>query len=173
MLVLNFSKIAFELVPCLPSMSTPSTPSLFVAFWLPTNRWEGTLPANMIAVTTPRELELLSRQAFDAGRAVLINYFQEDCYACRCLHSKLKQMAVENPEVLFLKVNGSNESLRAVFEEQGVMKVRAHALGPGCGPGLASKDERLRTPLHAGVWPHKQRPSSVPRRRVCEAASRV
>ncbi|GLC40978.1 hypothetical protein PLESTB_000960600 [Pleodorina starrii] len=85
--------------------------------------WEGTLPANMIAVATPRELETLTRQAFATGRAVLINYFQEDCYACRTLHKKLKQMALDNPEVLFLKVNGSNEALRPVFEEEGITKV--------------------------------------------------
>ncbi|GIL85676.1 hypothetical protein Vretimale_13254 [Volvox reticuliferus] len=85
--------------------------------------WEGSLPGNMIAVTTPRELDILSRQAYAAGRGVLINYFQEDCYACRCLHKKLKQLALDNPEVLFLKVNGSNEALRPVFEDAGVTKV--------------------------------------------------
>ncbi|GIL85677.1 hypothetical protein Vretimale_13254 [Volvox reticuliferus] len=87
--------------------------------------WEGSLPGNMIAVTTPRELDILSRQAYAAGRGVLINYFQEDCYACRCLHKKLKQLALDNPEVLFLKVNGSNEALRPVFEDAGVTKVHS------------------------------------------------
>ncbi|KXZ45806.1 hypothetical protein GPECTOR_50g600 [Gonium pectorale] len=40
-----------------------------------------------------------------------------------CLHTKLKKLAQEHPEILFLKVNGSNETLRPVFEEHGVTAV--------------------------------------------------
>ncbi|GFR43295.1 hypothetical protein Agub_g4361 [Astrephomene gubernaculifera] len=85
--------------------------------------WEGSLPPNMVAVATPRELDMLSRQASASGRTVLINFFQDDCYACRALHGKLKKLAMDHPEVLFLKVNGSTDALRPVFEENEVTKV--------------------------------------------------
>ncbi|EFJ52933.1 thioredoxin [Volvox carteri f. nagariensis] len=108
--------------------------------------WEGSLPANMVAVTTPRELDMLSRQAYAAGRGVLINYFQEDCYACRCLHKKLKQLAEDHPEVLFLKVNGSNEALRPVFAERGITKVPFFQ---------CARDGELQKPFSASLDPEK------------------
>ncbi|KAG2502090.1 hypothetical protein HYH03_000582 [Edaphochlamys debaryana] len=77
----------------------------------------------MVAVTTPRELDLLAQKAMLQGRACLINFFQDDCYACRSLHTKLKKLAHDHPDVLFLKVNGSIEAMRPVFEKHGITKV--------------------------------------------------
>lgn len=85
--------------------------------------WEGTLPPNMVLALSPSMLEILQQQANAAGRLCLINFFAEDCYTCRTLHAKLKKLAQEHSEVLFIKVNGSMEAMRPVFEHLGVTKV--------------------------------------------------
>ncbi|PNH06124.1 Thioredoxin-like 2-1, chloroplastic [Tetrabaena socialis] len=81
--------------------------------------WEGALPPNMVVVGSSHQLQLLK----ETSRPILINWFTEDCYSCRTLHVKLKKIAAENPEILFLKLNGSSEGLKPLFEMFGITKV--------------------------------------------------
>lgn len=85
--------------------------------------WEGTLPANMINVLSAYQLDYLTHQANAEGKLVLMNFFTEDCFTCRTLHPKLKKIALDNPDVLFLKLNGSSEALRELFVQNRVTKV--------------------------------------------------
>lgn len=83
----------------------------------------------MVVVATPREFETLSRQAYESERAVVINFFQEDCYACRTLHGKLRKLAEDHSNILFLKVNGSVEALHPLFKQHDVTKVSSSSRG--------------------------------------------
>ena len=64
--------------------------------------------------------------------------------ACRTLHPKLKKLAADHPEVLFLKVNGSREQLRPLFEAHGITKVRARPRGRAAAGRRVMKPGRAR-----------------------------
>ena len=125
--------------------------------------YEGSLPPNMVVVRTPACVDLLTQRAAAEGRTVLLNFFQDDCYACRTLHPKLKKLAADHPEVLFLKVNGSREQLRPLFEAHGITKVPFfHAVRDGCVQSRFSaslspeKLARLRQELQAAAVAFRQ-----------------
>jgi thiol-disulfide isomerase/thioredoxin len=40
------------------------------------------------------------------GKLVVVNFFAPECYACKSMQPKLRQIARDNPDALFLKVNG-------------------------------------------------------------------
>lgn len=44
-------------------------------------------------------------------------------YVCRTLHPKLKKIAIDNPDMAILKVNGSSDALREVFARYHVTRV--------------------------------------------------
>lgn len=41
-----------------------------------------------------------------AGKLVVVNFFAPECYACKSMQPKLRQIARDNPDAVFLKVNG-------------------------------------------------------------------
>lgn len=41
-----------------------------------------------------------------AGKLVVVNFFAPECYACKSMQPKLRQIARDNPDAMFLKVNG-------------------------------------------------------------------
>ena len=57
------------------------------------------------------------------GTLAIVNYFTESCYVCRTLHPKMKRIATDNPDVLFVKVNGSQPAIVPVFEQMGIQAV--------------------------------------------------
>lgn len=85
--------------------------------------WEGSLPNNVIVALSARQLDVLVQQANAENRLVMLNMFTEDCYVCRSLHPKLKKIALDNPDMTILKVNGSSDALREVFARYHVTRV--------------------------------------------------
>jgi thiol-disulfide isomerase/thioredoxin len=69
----------------------------------------------------------MSQEALQAvlqqERLVVVDFFAPWCAACRRLFPKLLQLAENNPDVLFVKVNGGDDSLSAFVESLGVNKL--------------------------------------------------
>ena len=64
-------------------------------------RWEDAKPSNLISALTPEALQAeLSR----SSQLVVVDFFAPWCSACRRLFPKLLQLAENNPDVLFVKV---------------------------------------------------------------------
>lgn len=80
-------------------------------------------PSTMVACETPEHFEQLIRQAQSEGRLLVAKLFTEDCYVCRTLYPKLKQIAQNNPDVLWVKLNGSDPGMVSLFSELGITKV--------------------------------------------------
>lgn len=85
--------------------------------------WEVDCPSNMVNVSTVQELHSAIAAASSAGVLAVVNFFAEECYACRSLQPKLRQMARDAPEVAFIKVNGSKEELRAYCEQMDITRI--------------------------------------------------
>lgn len=85
--------------------------------------WEVDCPSNMVNVTTVQELQAAIASATASGVLAVVNFFAEECYACRSLQPKLRQIARDAPEVAFIKVNGSNEELRVYCEQMGISRI--------------------------------------------------
>jgi thioredoxin-like negative regulator of GroEL len=98
--------------PLIPSL----TPSLCF-------RWEGELPENMSPTKTHAEfLKWLERGQL-SGSLCVAKFFTEDCFSCRTLDQKFRKIAQENPDILFAKINGSNQDLVPLFTELNVTRV--------------------------------------------------
>jgi thiol-disulfide isomerase/thioredoxin len=66
------------------------------------------------------ELRRCIEEARQARQLLVVNYFGEQCYACKSLYPKLAQIARDNHDVLFVKVNlTQSDELRLLLEEQG------------------------------------------------------
>ena len=68
------------------------------------NRWEGAKPSNLISALTP---EALQAELARDSQLVVVDFFAPWCSACRRLFPKLLQLAENNPDVLFVKVDFS------------------------------------------------------------------
>lgn len=79
------------------------------------------MPSNVKILRTAQEFRLALHQY--RGKLLVVNFFTEDCYVCRTMHPKLKKIAGDNPDVVFAKMNGSDEALRPLFEELQITKV--------------------------------------------------
>lgn len=89
------------------------------------HRWEVDCPANMINVGSLQELvdTVAAEQDPASGRLVVVNFFAPECYACKSLQPKLRQIAGNNPDVLFVKVNGLTGDLQAYCESMGITRI--------------------------------------------------
>lgn len=89
------------------------------------HRWEVDCPANMINVGSLQELvdTVEAEQDPASGRLVVVNFFAPECYACKSLQPKLRQIAGNNPDVLFVKVNGLTGDLQAYCESMGITRI--------------------------------------------------
>lgn len=85
--------------------------------------WEVDCPSNMLNVGSVQEMQAAIANASSAGVLAVVNFFAEECYACRSLQPKLRQMARDAPEVVFIKVNGSVDELRAYCEQAGITRI--------------------------------------------------
>ena len=58
----------------------------------------------MLMVGTPADLEQTLRQALTTHRLCVVDWFAPWCHACRSLYPKLRQIAEQHADVLFIKV---------------------------------------------------------------------
>jgi hypothetical protein len=74
----------------------------------------------MALVASLPELQRHIEQARSEQRLLVVNYFGEQCYACKSLYPKLCQIARDNHDVAFVKANLTvADELRLMLEEQG------------------------------------------------------
>lgn len=86
--------------------------------------WEQDCPPNMVNVQSWDELASAIDSACAAGKLVVVNFFSPECYACRSMQPKLRQIAGDVREsVTFLKVNGFLDGLRDYCEEEGITQI--------------------------------------------------
>jgi len=64
-----------------------------------------------------------AEQCPNSGRLVVVNFFAPECYACKSLQPKLRQIASNNPDVLFLKVNGLQGDLQQYCEDMAITRI--------------------------------------------------
>jgi len=62
-------------------------------------------PKNMLELHSLEELLQTLKLLELSGKLVLCYYWRESCYACRSVGPKMLQVAAENPEVVYLKIN--------------------------------------------------------------------
>lgn len=74
------------------------------------------MPENMELVSSRDEHEALINLAKESSKLLVCIYFTQDCYICRTLLPKLKQIAGMNPDVMFAELNGSQDGMRPLFD---------------------------------------------------------
>eukprot|EP00877_Chromochloris_zofingiensis_P005418 jgi/Chrzof1/14878/Cz09g19090.t1 len=77
----------------------------------------------MVNVATVDELQSAVEFAADNHQLAVVNFFAGECYACKSMQPKLRQIARDNPDTIFVKVNGSIEELRQYCEEMDITKI--------------------------------------------------
>ncbi|MEW5303783.1 MAG: hypothetical protein WDW36_006441 [Sanguina aurantia] len=77
----------------------------------------------MTLVSSREQHETLINLARDSSQLLVCIYFTQDCYVCRTLLPKLKQIAGMNPDVMFAELNGSEDGMRPLFDELGIARV--------------------------------------------------
>lgn len=82
--------------------------------------WEVDCPDNMRNVACLEELRVAVESA---PGLVVVNFFAPECYACRSMQPKLRQIARANPGVLFLKVNGLVGDLKQYVEDMEISRI--------------------------------------------------
>lgn len=86
-------------------------------------RWEIDCPDNMVNVQSLAELQQLVEAEQSSGKLVVVNFFAPECYACKSLQPKLRQIARDNPDALFLKVNGLVGDLMEYVEAMEITRI--------------------------------------------------
>jgi thiol-disulfide isomerase/thioredoxin len=77
----------------------------------------------MINAKTLHELDVTVQEACASGKLVVVNFFAPECYACKSMQPKLRQIASSNPDTLFIKVNGFLDEFRAYCDAMGITKI--------------------------------------------------
>ncbi|DBA66380.1 TPA: hypothetical protein ACH3X2_002362 [Trebouxia sp. C0005] len=85
--------------------------------------WEAPGPENLILATTEIMLTDAVQQGKNAGKLVAVKFFAPWCQACKALYPKWMQLAAQNPDVTFIKVNAADDTMRAVAAAMGVTKL--------------------------------------------------
>lgn len=67
-------------------------------------RWEVSGPENLILATNEEMLKEIVQQGEHAKQLVAIKFFAPWCQACKALYPKWMQLAIQNPDVTFVKV---------------------------------------------------------------------
>ena len=75
---------------------------LATLFW---HRWEANGPENLMLASTNEMLTETVQQGNMAGRLVAVKFFAPWCQACKALYPKWIQLATQNPDVTFVKVD--------------------------------------------------------------------
>lgn len=85
--------------------------------------WEANGPENLMLASTNEMLAETVQQGNMAGRLVAVKFFAPWCQACKALYPKWIQLATQNPDVTFVKVNAADETMRVVAASMGVTKL--------------------------------------------------
>lgn len=86
--------------------------------------WEVDCPPNMINVGSVEELAASLEEARAQGLLAVVNFFSPECYACRSMQPKLRQIARDaDGSAVFLKVNGFVDGLREHCEREGITRI--------------------------------------------------
>ncbi|GBF87553.1 thioredoxin-like protein, chloroplastic [Raphidocelis subcapitata] len=86
--------------------------------------WEVDCPPNMVNVETVEQLASSLELAAAADKLAVVAFFSPECYGCRSLQPKLRQLARDSQErAVFLKVNGYTEELRDYCDRQGITQI--------------------------------------------------
>lgn len=88
------------------------------------NSWHrGEAPPNVVEAHSPQQFKQLITGA-GADQLVIVDYFAPHCSGCRTLYPKLKQIAANNEDCLFIKVNtDSSDEVRELAMNLGVTKL--------------------------------------------------
>lgn len=65
--------------------------------------WEKALKPNMVEIHSPQEL--VDSLVAAGDRLAIVDFYSPGCGGCRALHPKICQLAEQNPNAIFLKVN--------------------------------------------------------------------
>ncbi|WIA23456.1 hypothetical protein OEZ85_000206 [Tetradesmus obliquus] len=85
--------------------------------------WEVECPPNMINVASLDQLKTTVEGECAAGKLVVVNFFAPECYACKSMQPKLRQIARDNPDAVFLKVNGLVGDLMQYVEAMQITRI--------------------------------------------------
>jgi thioredoxin-like negative regulator of GroEL len=79
----------------------------------------------MVNVDAPEQIEAAALGAESHARLVVVAFFSPECYACRSMQPKLRQIARDaGPgRVVMLKVNGYTDGLREYCEAEGITQI--------------------------------------------------
>jgi len=94
------------------------TPALITCLTL--RRWEVDCPENMVNIAC---LDELKQSVETTSGLVIVNFFAPECYACKSMQPKLRQIARDNPDVSFLKVNGLVGDLQDYCEAMQITRI--------------------------------------------------
>lgn len=87
-------------------------------------RWEVDCPDNMVNVRDLQQLQQLVEDSNAAGRLAVVQFFASDCYACKSMQPKMRQIARDHGEVLFIKLNGAaSEELGKYCEDMQIDRI--------------------------------------------------
>lgn len=100
----------------------------------------------MRLISCRSEYDALIEESRTSGQLLVMNFFTEDCYTCRSLLPKLKQIAGNNPDVLFAELNGSEAGMRPLFGELEITRVPTMQL---------VRDHQVRAQFTASLNPEK------------------
>lgn len=82
--------------------------------------YQGPAPSNVVHVTSSEHFRQVIQRA---DSIVMVDFFAPNCYACRSMWPKMKQIASSNPDVTFAMVNTSVEQLGSLANNLGVAKL--------------------------------------------------
>ncbi|KAK9814831.1 hypothetical protein WJX72_012322 [[Myrmecia] bisecta] len=122
--------------------------------------WEACAADNMHTVSSVAEFKQHMKQARSQNKLIVTKYFAPWCHACRSLYPKLQQLARQNSEVLFIKVNAGEPELHKLCEQLGVDRLPYFHFYKG-EEGLVSQFAANLTPsklakLRAEIARHKE-----------------
>lgn len=96
------------------------------------------VPKNIIHVTSPKHLKSLIMNPEELRIGVVVDFFAPSCNACKSMWPKLKQLASQNQEIVFAKVDTSKKELSAMAEGLNVPKLPWFLIFQGSAGDLRS-----------------------------------
>jgi thioredoxin 1 len=107
--------------------------------------YQGPAPSNVVQVASMDHFRHIIQRAGQSS-IVVADFFAPNCYACRSMWPKMKQLASSNPDVTFAMINTSLEQLGDLANILGVAKLPWFVIFDGrSGERRASFTANLRT----------------------------
>ena len=105
--------------------------------------WQkGNIPSNMLIATSPKEFKKI---VLGSSNLVVGYFFSPQCAACRALWPKLTQIASNNQDITFVKINTAEEPLAALAEGLRVAVLPSFIIFKNNGEQMASFTANLST----------------------------